>query len=107
MKNTILLLAATLSLLSCAETSSLGTTAPHESQVMRETAAVSTISLHVQGMTCKSCENAIKNAVKSLPGVTAVTASFLEERVTVSFEAGTITLDTIKEAITKLGYVIT
>jgi len=63
-----------------------------------------TETLHVTGMTCGGCENAVRRAVGKLPGVSEVTASHQEERVTVSFDEAQAGLDAIKAKITSLGY---
>jgi copper chaperone CopZ len=62
--------------------------------------------LHVTGMTCGGCENAVKRAVGTLPGVSLVTASHAEERVEVTFDPSTIGLDQIRQKIAALGYLI-
>ncbi len=63
-----------------------------------------TETLHVTGMTCGGCENAVKRAVGKLPGVTAVEASHKDERVTVTFDEGQADLEAVKAKITGLGY---
>ena len=63
-----------------------------------------TETLHVTGMTCGGCENAVKRAVGKLPGVTAVEASHKDERVTVKFDEGQADLEAVKAKITGLGY---
>jgi copper ion binding protein len=63
-----------------------------------------TQTLHVTGMTCGGCENAVKRAVGKLPGVASVEASHTERRVTVEFDEVRTSLDAIKAKITTLGY---
>jgi copper ion binding protein len=63
-----------------------------------------THTLHVTGMTCGGCENAVKRAVGKLAGVESVDASAPEQRVTVSFDAGQVDLAAIKAKINGLGY---
>jgi copper chaperone CopZ len=63
-----------------------------------------TLTLHVTGMTCGGCENAVKRAVGRLPGVAEVTASHQQQRVTVAYDAAQVTPGTIAEKITALGY---
>ena len=63
-----------------------------------------TQTLHVTGMTCGGCENAVKRAVGKLPGVASIDASHAEKRVTVDFDTTQTTLDAIKAKITTLGY---
>ena len=63
-----------------------------------------TSSLHVTGMTCGGCENAVKRAVGKLGGVTAVTASHEAEQVVVTYDEAQVGLAAITEKIEKLGY---
>lgn len=63
-----------------------------------------TQTLHVTGMTCGGCENAVKRAVGKLPGVASVDASHAAEKVTVDFDEAQTNLDDIKAKITRLGY---
>ena len=63
-----------------------------------------TQSLHVTGMTCGGCENAVRRAVGQLPGVSSVAASHVEQRVDVSFDPAAVDLEAIKQKIGKLGY---
>ncbi len=65
-----------------------------------------TLKLHVTGMTCGGCENAVKRAVSRLAGVIDVSASHAEEQVTVTFEAGAVTPDAIKQKIAAVGYTV-
>jgi len=63
-----------------------------------------TLTLHVAGMTCGGCENAVKRAVAKLPGVAEVTASHQEQRVTVSYDAALVAPAEIAAKIGGLGY---
>jgi len=58
--------------------------------------------LKVEGMSCSHCEKAIQNALEDI-GVVAIASA---KDKTVSFEAGGVAIDTIKDEITKTGYVI-
>lgn len=62
------------------------------------------LTLEVQGMTCGSCEQAIRTEVGRLPGVRAVRASHRDKRAWVTFERGRVTTRTIIETINRLGY---
>ena len=53
-------------------------------------------------MSCSHCEKAIQNALEDI-GVVAIASA---KDKTVSFEAGGVAIDTIKDEITKTGYVI-
>ena len=63
-----------------------------------------TQSLHVSGMTCGGCENAVKRAVGSLPGVAQVTASHQAQRVDVTYDEDQVGIEAIRQKIEKLGY---
>jgi copper chaperone CopZ len=63
-----------------------------------------TLTLHVTGMTCGGCENAVKRAVAKLPGVSEVTASHQEQRVTVDYDPAKSTPEAIAARIDGLGY---
>jgi copper chaperone len=62
------------------------------------------LTLNVSGMTCGGCEHAIKRAVTRIDGVSDVTASHAEDRVTVDYDASKTTRVEIVEAIRKAGY---
>jgi copper chaperone CopZ len=55
-------------------------------------------------MTCGGCENAVKRSVSTLPGISAVTASAKDHRVTVDFDAAKTTREAIEQAIENAGY---
>ena len=63
-----------------------------------------TTTLHVEGMMCPHCERHVSQALSTLPGITAVTASHKDSSVTIT---STASLDTalVAETIQKEGYV--
>ncbi len=63
-----------------------------------------TETLHVTGMTCGGCENAVKSAVRKLKGIESVDASAPQQRVTVTFDPAQVDLEAVKTKITALGY---
>ncbi len=63
-----------------------------------------TQTLHVTGMTCGGCENAVKRAVGKLSGVSTVEASHKDQRVTVSFDDTHVDIAAIAAKINGLGY---
>ena len=69
-----------------------------------EVPTMTTTTLAVDGMTCGGCENAIKTSVGKLPGVESCAASHTEKSVTVTYDAGRVTVPEILEAISKLGF---
>lgn len=64
----------------------------------------STLTLPVQGMTCGGCENAVKRAVGTLPGVAEVAASHRDSQVVVTYDAALVAPADIEAKIGKLGY---
>lgn len=62
------------------------------------------LTLKVTGMTCGGCENAVKRVVSTLDGVSHVTASHRENRVTVAFDALKTDRARIARAIETAGY---
>jgi copper chaperone len=87
----------------CRETSLLDVTASrdvgHATLIVMEQ-----LTLHVTGMTCGGCENAVKRAVSRIDGVAAVNASHQDNRVVVEFDASRANRSEIEAAITKAGY---
>jgi copper chaperone CopZ len=65
---------------------------------------MTTETLHVTGMTCGGCENAVKRAIGQMDGVATVEASHAASQVTVTFDPTKTPLDTIKGKIQRLGY---
>jgi copper ion binding protein len=65
-----------------------------------------TVTLHVTGMTCGGCENAVKRAVGRLEGVIDVTASHAEQKVGVTFDPARVTPDQITQKIAAAGYTV-
>lgn len=60
--------------------------------------------LNVEGMSCNHCKNAVEKAVLGLPGVLSATVDLAAKTLTVEFDAGKSTLDSIKEAVDEAGY---
>jgi len=65
-----------------------------------------TVRFTVSGMSCAHCEARIQNAVKRLPGVSSVSASFARRKVEVIFDEEKSNLDAIRAAIESAGYVV-
>jgi copper chaperone CopZ len=65
-----------------------------------------TLTLHVTGMTCGGCENAVKRALARLDGVADVTASHTERQVGVTYDAGRVTPGQITSKIAAIGYTV-
>ena len=64
------------------------------------------LTLTVTGMTCGGCENAVKRAVSMLDGVSEVSASHSENRVTLSYDASKVDRTTIAKRIEDAGYTV-
>lgn len=64
------------------------------------------LTLHVTGMTCGGCENAVKRVVSTLPGVAGVTASHAANQVTVDYDAAAVDRAAIARAIETAGYTV-
>lgn len=61
-------------------------------------------TIDVKGMTCGHCEKAVKDALESLAGVSAVTVDLDAGNVDVTFEEAKTNVATLKEAIEDQGY---
>jgi copper chaperone CopZ len=62
------------------------------------------LTLTVTGMTCGGCENAVKRVLGTVEGVSNVTASHGESRVTLDYDPDKATLEAIAKAIERAGY---
>ncbi|WP_405127696.1 copper chaperone CopZ [Sinanaerobacter chloroacetimidivorans] len=60
--------------------------------------------LNVEGMSCSHCVNAVKNAVGALDGVAEVEVNLEGKTVTVTYDAGKVSLSAVKDAIEEEGY---
>ncbi len=61
-------------------------------------------SIKVTGMTCAACAQRVEKAVGKLSGVKSASVNFATEKLTVEYDAGTLTDSAIKETIVKTGY---
>lgn len=62
------------------------------------------VILKVEGMSCMHCENAVKNSVGELEGVSSVVVDLKGKTATVEYETSQVTLENIKNAIEDQGY---
>jgi len=62
------------------------------------------ISIPVEGMTCFTCETAVRKAVKKLPGIHDVKASAKDKLALVSYDPEKTSLDSIVGAINSTGF---
>ena len=65
------------------------------------------IKIHVEGMSCSHCENAVKKAVGALAGVEKVAVDLATKKVTVEFDPEKVTGKAIFDAIEDQGYDVT
>ncbi|MCX7746552.1 MAG: sulfite exporter TauE/SafE family protein [Clostridia bacterium] len=63
--------------------------------------------LHIEGMTCTSCEMRIENVLSKLDGMTEVKASYSSSNVYVTYAVDKLGLDEIIKTIEKLDYKVT
>ncbi len=61
-------------------------------------------TLKVDGMSCEHCVKAVTGAVGALPGVTKVAVDLAAKTVTVEYDPGKTTLDSINAEIEEQGY---
>ena len=59
----------------------------------------------VEGLQCAGCTARVEEAVRKLPGVKEVTSDAAKNTVTVIFEAAQNKAETIRDVITKAGFV--
>lgn len=57
-------------------------------------------------MTCGGCENAVTRAVRQIDGVENVAASHTAKQVDVTFDAGRVNPQMIRDRIEALGYAV-
>ncbi len=61
-------------------------------------------TIHVEGMSCSHCENAVKKAVGSLEGVGNVSVDLAGKKVSVEYDPGIVAWEKIRQAIEDQGY---
>jgi uncharacterized protein len=67
---------------------------------------VKTVKLGVNGMHCTGCEATIERAVSVLPGIQAVSASYPDARVSITFDDLQIDENAVSAAISAAGYTV-
>ena len=60
--------------------------------------------LNVRGMTCAACAQRIEKTVRKLPGVGQANINFASEKLFVEYDSVILTIDGIKQAVSKIGY---
>lgn len=92
-----MILGGALGLAACSDGAGTGVVAEHE-------AAMTMVVFDVEGMTCESCEKAIKSAVEKMDGVQSVEASHVKGQATVAVSDANVDVEAIAETIRKMGY---
>lgn len=62
------------------------------------------LNLKVEGMTCQHCVKSVKSSITALPGIKNIDVSLSENKVTLEFDSGKVSLEKIISAITEEGY---
>ncbi|HVJ88879.1 MAG TPA: copper ion binding protein, partial [Labilithrix sp.] len=63
-----------------------------------------TVELGVIGMTCAACVRRVERALRSLEGVRDVNVNLVTHRANITFDAATVSTDTLAAALEKAGY---
>jgi copper chaperone CopZ len=98
----LLILGMALGLLACSGQGNKQATDAEEA--VTHQAEWTVVTLHVEGMTCEGCENAIKAGVESLEGIQEVESSHEEAFTRVKFDKSVTSLEEITGKITETGY---
>lgn len=61
-------------------------------------------TLEVRGMTCRGCENAVRNALRRLGGVIKAEPDHRADRVDVRFDPDRVSEEDVKDRIRSAGY---
>ncbi len=61
-------------------------------------------SLQIEGMTCASCAKAVERATKKLEGVSDASVNLATEKLSISFDEATLSVNDIQAAVEKAGY---
>ncbi|WP_439743425.1 heavy metal translocating P-type ATPase [Bacillus pseudomycoides] len=62
------------------------------------------VSLDIDGMTCAACSNRIEKVIGKMEGIESITVNLAMNTATIVYKDGPITIGSILEKITKLGY---
>jgi len=74
---------------------------PQHAATAGTASATQTCTLKVSGMTCASCDVAVRLAAKSVPGVTAVNVDYPKAKADVTYDPSKTNPQAIAAAITK------
>jgi copper chaperone len=62
------------------------------------------VTISVEGMSCGHCKAAVEGALTKLDGVTSAEVNLAAKNVTVQFDQGKVTEETLKNEIEEAGY---
>lgn len=62
--------------------------------------------LTIGGMRCQACAKKIEQKLLEIPGVQSATINFDRGLLKISFDQNVVTLDTIKDTITSMGFTV-
>ncbi len=63
------------------------------------------ITLKIKGMTCASCSSSIEKALSRKSGINGVSVNLATEKLRADFDSEVISVDEIKNLVSKLGYI--
>jgi copper chaperone len=64
------------------------------------------VTLSVPEVHCDHCKHSLEGAVGALPGVESVNVAIAEAMIDVSYDSGSLDLETIKQTIEEQGYAV-
>ena len=65
---------------------------------------IETKTVNIDGMTCSACVRTVEDAVKGEPGVKKASVNFATEKLQVTYDNDTTTIDTLIDIVNKKGY---
>ncbi|MCL6626548.1 MAG: heavy-metal-associated domain-containing protein [Alicyclobacillus shizuokensis] len=65
---------------------------------------MATATITVKGMTCSGCVHAVTRALQAIDGVQKADVDLARECATVTYDAGQISVETLRQAIEEAGY---
>ncbi|MGF1583964.1 MAG: heavy-metal-associated domain-containing protein [Bacteroidales bacterium] len=109
MKRSIPILLLAIALSACQGSGESRTAEENYPEPAVEVAAenMATISFDVEGMTCPSCENTVKQSLERIEGVVEAQASHLDSLTVVQYDKSRVTAEEMEEAIVSRGYKVT
>jgi copper ion binding protein len=63
-----------------------------------------TITLTIDGMSCKHCQKTVNDAITSVSGVSAVKVKLAKKTAIVKFDESITNTSTISDKVTEVGY---